>query len=509
MWDSTRRDVFLGAAGMLATTGQTASTGQGGAAAPVRPAPLSVRDFGATGDGLYRPLRDRYPTLAAARRRFPFAADLDQSVDHAAIQAALNAAAEVAGTVYLPAGRYIVSDTLLIPSYVSIEGEARSGAIIDNQNLRLDKPQFANKEPSSFVHVTMRNLTGHGGTHFLKVDAAASCSYNCFEAINTNLQSVSDFQFNRLEVSRFDNCNLLSRGSGYRIDVQNYPCNANMLTNVRMTASGRGAINLTGGELWLMLGGSIESGGSPGRADITLGAVPHLRGARFLGVYFESGNELALRAASAATGIVFEGCHFTGASSSQGFAPPRFEAGSSIVEFAGNDFAPLRGKGARGSAQMLLRGHNDGLTTAGAVIWDRLSADGGVVRGRERRLGAAPVPLDLLRFAPVTVGAAERPVLRGVLRLRVTDLTGSAAPYSATIEVIVELGPDRKPVLRHLPTADAGPARFRVEQVVAGQATALRLVVVAAPRKWVLLPSFEFDVIADLPGGGTIAVTAA
>lgn len=82
---------------------------------------VSVRDFGAIGDGQYHPLSERFTTLGAAQLHYAEVpvTSLDQSIDWAAIQAALNAGKNA----YAPAGRYVLTDTLTFPSGVVLEGD--------------------------------------------------------------------------------------------------------------------------------------------------------------------------------------------------------------------------------------------------------------------------------------------------------------------------------------------------------------------------------------------------
>lgn len=51
---------------------------------------VTVEDFGATGDGVERPLSSKFSTLAEAQAQYPFATSLTQSLDWAALQAAVN-----------------------------------------------------------------------------------------------------------------------------------------------------------------------------------------------------------------------------------------------------------------------------------------------------------------------------------------------------------------------------------------------------------------------------------
>lgn len=77
---------------------------------------VSVRDFGAIGDGRSHKLSECYDDLADARRDYPRAVSLDDEIDWAATQAAIDlVAATGGGTVASPSGRYVCNRTLTFP----------------------------------------------------------------------------------------------------------------------------------------------------------------------------------------------------------------------------------------------------------------------------------------------------------------------------------------------------------------------------------------------------------
>lgn len=89
---------------------------------------LSIKDFGAIGDGANHPLSERYATLAAAQAVYPFVTALTQTIDYAATQAALNAVfSRGGGAVFIPAATsdagYQISTRLVVPDKVNIYGE--------------------------------------------------------------------------------------------------------------------------------------------------------------------------------------------------------------------------------------------------------------------------------------------------------------------------------------------------------------------------------------------------
>ena len=91
---------------------------------------FDVRLFGAIGDGQPHPLSSRFGSLVDARRIFPHAETLADTLDWCAIQGAVNEAkAARGGQVYVPAGTYVMgSRTLLMPD--SPQGEDADDAVV-------------------------------------------------------------------------------------------------------------------------------------------------------------------------------------------------------------------------------------------------------------------------------------------------------------------------------------------------------------------------------------------
>ncbi len=69
---------------------------------------VSVKDFGAIGDGNSHPLSSRFASLTEAKAVYPFATALTNEIDWAAFQAAVNAATGVT----VPAGTYVIDQTV-------------------------------------------------------------------------------------------------------------------------------------------------------------------------------------------------------------------------------------------------------------------------------------------------------------------------------------------------------------------------------------------------------------
>ena len=80
---------------------------------------VSVMDFGATNNGTLVPLSSKFSTIEAARVVYPFASNLNESLDAVALQAAVN----TGKTVYIPKGSMFINRTVRIGNSTRIIGE--------------------------------------------------------------------------------------------------------------------------------------------------------------------------------------------------------------------------------------------------------------------------------------------------------------------------------------------------------------------------------------------------
>lgn len=80
---------------------------------------VSVKDYGAIGDGTLHPLSERFSTLAAAQAVYPFVTSLTDSLDYAGIQANINDNRDC----FIPAGHYYINKTIVMTNSVKVHGE--------------------------------------------------------------------------------------------------------------------------------------------------------------------------------------------------------------------------------------------------------------------------------------------------------------------------------------------------------------------------------------------------
>lgn len=97
---------------------------------------VSVKDFGAIGDGASHLLSASYASLAAAQVDYPAATSLTDEIDWCAWQAAINAVQVVsgAGSLQVPDGNYVINRTLVATNSITIRGMARNCAKITKTN---------------------------------------------------------------------------------------------------------------------------------------------------------------------------------------------------------------------------------------------------------------------------------------------------------------------------------------------------------------------------------------
>ena len=99
---------------------------------------VSVKDFGAIGDGISHPLSSIFSSLSAAQQVYPAATSLTQELDYIAGQAANDYCyAKGGGAVYWPAGHYLGSgyDSIVLKSFVSNFGDGYASFLDFNWNV--------------------------------------------------------------------------------------------------------------------------------------------------------------------------------------------------------------------------------------------------------------------------------------------------------------------------------------------------------------------------------------
>lgn len=327
---------------------------------------------GAIGDGGMHPLSERFATLAEAKSVFPAATALSDSICGAAIQSAIDLAAkrgralQGGASVFLPAGRYPLSRSLVLPDGVSLEGEGRERTFIDNQNSPLPMPLVIN-DPAGIAHISLRGMSLHGGTHGIRLEVANYVEGLSIDSVSFQLQTDKNFECNKLlQMATFRDCSFGL--SPYGVYVAAWTSNVVSFDGCSFENHSRTHLHLRGAECVTITAGRFEGGGVFDPERFTLD-IESAAAVSFTGVYFENTHPTLLRERHSRDGISFNACHFTGAPGPSG--PPslvayRFDS-DGIVTFGPNDWhlptpAPAR---------IALHGVNRKLITDGRIYLAR------------------------------------------------------------------------------------------------------------------------------------------
>lgn len=407
-------------AGALSTTAGSGLAQAPGEAAnrpvPVVLMPLSVRDFGATADGYLHPLSERYGTLDEARRVFPFATSLVQTLDWAAIQAAVNAAtARAYRSVRLPAGHYVISNSIKLPNGIDFHGDGAGITFLDNEVIALAEPQLVNAA-GSFVGVSIRAMSLYGGTHALKVSVpTGEIAWLFMDGVSCARQTDKNIECDRLlQSSNFNNCGFTL--APYGVYVAGHTTNAVNFFNCDFEQHSQTHLHLSGAEGVNIIGGKFEGAGDrpsvAGQERVTI-LLRNAGAVNFHGVYFEATHEILLQDVQSRGGVSFEGCHFTGAAGGKSLLPYRFVS-DGLVTFGTNDwYLP-----SEGPARLFVHGYNGQKLAAGGGGVETLARS---PRQQRSVTASRPVPPSgILLLATVTrVGglAGETALMTGDLVL--------------------------------------------------------------------------------------------
>lgn len=161
---------------------------------------VSVKDFGAIGDGTLRKLQEwvdggKFSGLAAIQVVYPFVTSLDQSIDYAAIQKAINVSNNATGNnplvintnytkafrIRVPCGKYMLSDELDLRrrNYITLFGDDRMRSILTYAGSDTTKSVV---NASNFADSMIENIT---------LDANKVAKYNLLHSFDESLTGVS------------------------------------------------------------------------------------------------------------------------------------------------------------------------------------------------------------------------------------------------------------------------------------------------------------------------------
>lgn len=334
---------------------------------------ISVQDFGAIGDNTHRPLSgvNSYNgvnttgwTLAQWQTVFPHVVSLAQTLDWAAIQAAINYASRGEYTresIYIPDGYYVITTSLQVPSFATIIGQSQAGTIINNQNVAMtEQGQIVNKDPGVFIFVTIENLTLRGGARGININVTGETAGCNFKNVGMDLHTDFNVQVNKLlQTSVWTNCTFAD--ADYGLFVPNWTSNANTFVNCGFLGNKWASVYLRSSETNTFVGCRFEAGGTQGRSTID---VTDTRNLNLIGCYFEATNEVAVAESGSCNSIWIDGCHFTGATRAgqAGWFPYQFVS-DGIIQFGNNNWGVID---SNGPARMFSGGINSSVIPGNA-----------------------------------------------------------------------------------------------------------------------------------------------
>jgi hypothetical protein len=421
-------------------------------------APNNVKDFGAIGDNVYRPLstvtefRGQDTTgwsLAQWQTVFPHVVSLDQTLDWAAIQAAIDYASRGAFTresVYIPDGYYVITTSLQLPNFVTLVGQSTNGTIINNQNIPMtDVGQIVNKDPGSWIYVTLKNLTLRGGTTGININVTGETANCVFENVGMDLHTDFNVNVNKLlQTSKWINCTFAD--ATYGILVGAFTANLNTFVNCEFNNHAWSSVYFRSSEVNNFIGCRFEGGGIQGRATVD---VTDTRNLNFIGCYFEATHEIAITESGSCNSIWVDGCHFTGATrvGQVGLFPYQFVS-DGIIQFGNNNWGAVN---SNGPSKLFSSGMNaTGRFDSAGVALPQLGNTGlntlYTAYSKQRKnitskWGPVPVSLrrDLLRFRKPNIdgSVSNLKALTGKLTLQCFGLNVSGFEYRFIREYLV------------------------------------------------------------------------
>ena len=287
---------------------------------------VSVRDFGAVGDGV--------------------------TDDSAAIQAALDYAESTTKAVYIPVGTYAVSQTLKIAKFTTIRGEGRHFSVITGVPFSMTTPIFTNKVPEFIGFLNLSDFAIVGGSYGIYFNITSEIAYNFISGLLISSQSSDNFYANKLlQTTDFRDCRFMGAKRG--IVCASWTANLNNFYNCEFYNHVYESISFVSNEINNFIG--CHFGSAPNTANATTIIVQDSRNLNFYGCYFEGGHARLLYETDSDDSVTFENCHFTGAGVPS-ITPLTFVS-DGIVNFGSNSwYMP-----SDGPEKIFLKGQNYGM----------------------------------------------------------------------------------------------------------------------------------------------------
>lgn len=363
---------------------------------------IDVRDFGARGDRQH----DDGPAIAAA---------IAEAARHDQYPA----------SVFLPAGHYHRRDTIALRNHLNVTGEG-DGSVLNSQgDVAFHRPILANATPDGLVHARLSDLSLLGGSHGLKLIAAAENADLRLTNVGMDMQSVANIEADKL----FQTVKILNCSFGrapYGLKVNGYGTNLLVSIASEWTDHTDAAISLRGAEAVTFIGNRFEGGGLTGKVSIDIEDANTIS---FIGCWFEDVHETLCRFRDIAGQVLFQSCHFTGTklggTAWRGFA---WDVGDCRIAF----------RDCLSVVPMIVDGH---VALDGSV---GIGSSRAVIEGSDRAgsVAAAPRPVTSPRTALLSIAPSRSAAwsIMGRLTLAVLDASGSILWQRETGEVALRSG---------------------------------------------------------------------
>lgn len=179
---------------------------------------ITVKDYGAIGDGTLHPLSERFATLADAQKKYPHATSLNDSIDWAALQQAINNYNLSKRAIYLADFKLCTNRTLEVKNPIVMLGASNLGwgsAIIyysgNDTAIRFKRDNFTFNDYSKWIYgASVGNFSIQGiGGNAKKAIELWGCSECCFDKLTIGGSSDSrfktGFELNGCSINTFKN----------------------------------------------------------------------------------------------------------------------------------------------------------------------------------------------------------------------------------------------------------------------------------------------------------------
>lgn len=445
--EGLRRIAALGTAGAFAALdGDTCANPLRIAAAPLPPAGgrVDIRRFGARGDRR----TDDFAAIAraiAATKRDQYPASL-----------------------FIPTGHYRRSATLAVPSHSCWFGEGLS-SILNSQNDAFDAPILTNADPYGLIAAWFQDLSLYGGSHGLRLEAAAENANIRLLNVSMLLQTKANIEANRLfQTAKLVNC--VFGDAEYGLRLEGAGTNCLIALGTEWLGHQRSAIKLRGADGVTVIGSRFEHGGTAGNACIDIERASNIL---FIGCFFEDVHEYLGRFRNIYGSVMFQSCHFTGTKlGGSSLKPFRWDTADSMLVFQDCvSVVPMPVGG-----HVMLIGANTGISATGALYQG--SEQAGALSTAVPVRGDAPLLLATFTATGAWQLHARLTLLRQSRAARVVEcILSDAGSWSAPDPALkIDLVPSRsnQTTLIVAPSPELGDlAHCRLEWTLTGGAPPL------------------------------------